>query len=144
MQDVPVWKVVYSDGEVLEELDSSGMEHPFKSIDWARVVTLIFESQRWYAVFDIQPVELPLQYRLMRRRIVSASQHELGVMMLVSEGPEGLNSIMYWIPDNTLHYCTDINCSMVRGYVTDYLAGRSCQLPERHQGDSLGNPTWSQ
>lgn len=131
MHDVPVWRVGYANGELLEELAPAG-ETPFRAIDWPRVVTLILESEEWVALFDVLPVEPPATYRLMRRRVTSALHGELGIMLLVTETPTAVQSVLYWLPDNTSHTCTDLDCASVRHYATTLLAGTPGFLSETH------------
>jgi hypothetical protein len=129
-QDIPFWSVEYTDGAVVSELGEP--ETPFRAIDWPRVARLVFESNTYVTVYDIAPVAPPLQYRLMRRRIVQPQHGDLGIMLLVCESPTGPQSVFYWLPDASTHHCLDLDCPDVRQYAAQLLAGTPCTLAETH------------
>jgi hypothetical protein len=143
------WFVQYKDGGELyqwmrEHPAAVGGEVPFRMIDWARVSTVVFESQWVRSTFDFHGVPPGCRVKLMSRTMMSGGNSAVAFMIVTlrQEAPEpgteqfkpehDVLQMLFWYPDGSTHVCTDFQCPDASNYLASGLWGRAMVIAPRH------------
>jgi hypothetical protein len=133
------WEVYYKDGSSLNQ-NQDGEHVPFHAIEWAKVETLIFESQLVRQTFSITPCEEGETMALRSRHFMAfGSGGNSMCFMLVrwdakDDQPDDDNTkeVLYWMPNGTVHHCQMFNCPDVSEYGSNVAHNADFKLMPNH------------
>ena len=114
------WSVEYADGTTLGQWDDTDTERPLRDIDWARAITITFDSEWSHATFDVSNAQPGIQTSIRCRTFMMPFVGiAIRVFMIVlsntgeSVTENSTRAVTYWAPNGAVHTCTDFLCSTV-------------------------------
>lgn len=134
------WAVDYNDGTSVAQYNPDGTKTKFREIDWSKAEKLILESQLVRQVFDVTPPEEEFNLALRSRHFVGMSAGAAVMcFMLVKWAAEDAHpddnnteTVMYWVPNGTVHHCTMFNCPDVATYCSNHVHNQPTALMPNH------------